>query len=219
MPPRRVPHRATALLALVFALAPGLSAQSAEVQVHIRHVTEAFMGTPGGLGLLPTAMAEADIALRHLGFAAADSTSVSVIRMHVAHALHALDPAAAPGGPGLGYGIRRAAEEAALHVQMAADAEGATGNVIFHAEHVATAALNVARQVDAVVALGKRVESAPSPAAALPLLAELTARTEALLGGRDADGDGLVGWQRGEGGLRQATWHMNLMRRGEGLAP
>ena len=44
-----------------------------------------------------------------------------------------------------------------------------------------------------------------------------TALTDAILNGTDANEDGRVGWQEGEGGLAQATTHMGLIKRAEGL--
>jgi hypothetical protein len=38
-----------------------------------------------------------------------------------------------------------------------------------------------------------------------------------MMTGVDANNDGRVGWQEGEGGLQQATTHMQLMMKGEGL--
>ena len=49
------------------------------------------------------------------------------------------------------------------------------------------------------------------------LVDELTYLTEQIAAGVDANNDGQVGWQTGEGGLRQAQTHMRLMMKGEGL--
>ena len=38
-----------------------------------------------------------------------------------------------------------------------------------------------------------------------------------MLDGMDADGDGEITWQEGEGGLAQAAQHMQFMKEGEGL--
>ena len=53
--------------------------------------------------------------------------------------------------------------------------------------------------------------------AALALVNQLSTVAEQLITGVDANGDGRVGWQQGEGGLEQAEQHMNLMKKGEGL--
>ena len=209
----------TALLALAGTLlsTPDLNAQANSVHSHIGYVADAFDGTPNGQGLLPTAVAEAEIAAEHAGFAAGDATYLDGIKRHAGHVLHAIDPTLAPGGPGLGYGVRQAAATVVLHIELAAADEGASDNVKTHAAHILATMDNVGQRADAIVALAQEIEAATSLATAAALLEQLTAPCAALLSGRDADRDGRVGWQPGEGGLRQATQHMTLMRRGEGL--
>lgn len=193
-------------------------AQTSSAHDHIGHVANGFGGTPDGQGLLPTAVAEAEIVARHAALAAADPTNLDGIKRHIGHMLHAIDPALAPdGGPGLGYGVRPAAEGVARHIELAASSDGATDNVKTHAHHVATASRNVVRRADAIVALAQRIRAATSAADAAAPLAQLDVLVQALVAGSDADGDGRIGWQEGEGGLRQMTQHMTLMRRGEGL--
>ncbi len=58
---------------------------------------------------------------------------------------------------------------------------------------------------------------AEDAAEAAELLEEMTALTAATVEGVDADGDGRIGWQEGEGGLAQATTHLGLLRRAVGL--
>lgn len=41
--------------------------------------------------------------------------------------------------------------------------------------------------------------------------------TLTILNGTDANGDGTIGWQLGEGGLAQAEQHRGFMRVGEGI--
>ena len=208
-----------ALLALAGALLStwDLSGQENAIHGHIVQVAEAFDSTPHGQGLLPTAVAEAEIAAEHARFAADDPTYLEGIKRHVGHVLHAIDPTLVLGGPGLGYGTRQAARDVVLHIELAAADEGASDNVRTHARHVLSTMGNVVQHADAIVALAQEIEAAMSVATAAALLEQLTAQCDALLSGRDADGDGRIGWQAGEGGLRQATQHMTLMRRGEGL--
>jgi hypothetical protein len=45
------------------------------------------------------------------------------------------------------------------------------------------------------------------------------AQTNSIANGMDANKDGSIGWQIGEGVLAQAQTHMDLMVKGEGLCP
>lgn len=211
------PNAALIAIAGTLLSAPALSAQANPVHGHIAYVADAFEATPSGQGLLPTAVAEAEIAAEHAGFAADDTTYLEGIQRHVGHVLHAIDPTLVPGGPGLGYGVRQAAANVILHIAMTSTDEGASDNVKTHASHILATMGNVVQRADAIVALAQEIQAATSVATAAALLQQLTAQCDALLVGRDADGDGRVGWQAGEGGLRQAAQHMTLMKRGEGL--
>ena len=53
--------------------------------------------------------------------------------------------------------------------------------------------------------------------AAAPLVTELIQQITAINAGMDANKDGKIGWQTGEGGLEQAQMHMGFMMKGEGL--
>lgn len=269
---------------------------NAEVHVYIGYVAEAFADTPIGQGLLPTAVAEADIALEHARLALEDSLSLVGMRRHAGHVVHALDPTVVGGvGPGLGYGVRRAAEEAARQIELAAaanavaadaaaasdsvdanpadvdgpprvaadnaavdSAPGAAGagsatpgpvadpaaperlttdsaradsmatdrqtldtrseNVARHAPHITSSLTNAVRWTGQAIELAQDIQTTPSVTAALPLVVRLFALCHAIRWGRDVDGDGIVGWRDGEGGLAQASYHLSSLRRGEGLA-
>ena len=82
------------------------TAQSNAVHDRIGLVAFAFAEAPNGLGLLTTAVNEAAIVAQHVELAYQAGSSLADVQLHVAHALHALDPAFAIGGPGLGYGVR-----------------------------------------------------------------------------------------------------------------
>lgn len=204
------------------ALLPLLMASTATAQSmahpHIGHVAHAFGGTPNGLGLLPTAIAEAEIAIQHAALAALDPENLDAIKRHVAHALHAIDPSLVQSGPGLGFGVKRAAREIAQHIELAARVDGASDNVRTHAIHIAGIMRSVTARADRIAALATQLQAATSAAAATSALTELNTQTQALLSGSDADGDGRAGWAEPEGGLRQARLHLTLLERGDGLA-
>jgi hypothetical protein len=215
--------RTTGYLGLGVALAALVAAQPATAQqgnpshTHIGHVSSGFAGVPDGLGLLPIALAEAAIAAQHAGFAARDLSNLQTMKQHAAHALHALDPSAVAQGPGRGYGVKRASEGIAQHIGMASSANGASSHVTTHSEHISTSARNTAQRADQAIALARRIEAASTAAEAAPLVEQLRDLTEQLTAGRDANGDGRIGWQEGEGGLQQVEQHLNLMVSAEGL--
>jgi hypothetical protein len=198
------------------ARADSLTARAAESHAHVVHVADAFEGAPGGYGLLRIAVAEAEIAALHADLAAQAVNSVDDVRLHVGHMRHALDPAVTFTGPGLGYGLRRAVDEALFHLNLAATSIGASDNVRTHAMHIASVLGNTYRRAEAMLTLAAEIELA-TPSGVVPLLGRLNEASNALGPGFDADRDGLIGWQAGEGGLRQAVWHMTLLKRGEGL--
>src|SRR5688572_10071180 len=68
----------------------GREAAQTAVRTHVGHVADAFQSTPEGRGLLPTALAEAEIAQRHAALAAGDTANLAAIKMHVGHVLHAV---------------------------------------------------------------------------------------------------------------------------------
>jgi hypothetical protein len=195
-----------------------VSAQTpAGVKTHIGHVMTMFQGTPMNQGLLPAAVAEAKIAAQHAALALKAEGNLDMMKLHAGHVLHAIDPSAEPKGPGLGYGVSRAAAGVAQHVQLAAKVEGASKNIMTHSNHVATSADNVAKRAAEIASVVKEIRSATTAAAAAPHLAHLNMVAQQLYAGADANKDGQVGWQAGEGGLQQAEMHMGLMMKGEGL--
>ena len=215
---KRTSYAALAALLAVAVLAGGnLSAQQNAAHNHIGHVTDAWRDTPDGQGLLPAAIAEAEIAARHAGLAASDPSNFAGMKRHTTHVLHAVDPEQIENGPGLGYGVKRGAAGAAQHITAAANSDGASGAVETHAVHVATSAQNTVARADQIVALAQRIARTTTAADAAPLVAELNALAQALLSGVDANGDGRTGWQEGEGGLEVAQTHANLMKQAEGL--
>lgn len=184
---------------------------------HVHHVSETFRGTPEEMGLLPTAMAEAEIARQHATLAARDPSDVDAMKRHVGHVLHALDPSAVESGPGLGYGAIRAAERTAHYIALAAASIGATPPIQTHAEHIETAARNAVVNGTAAAEIAQEILESEDAATAAELLEEMTELTTAMVEGVDADGDRRVGWQEGEGGLVQAETHLGLLRRAAGL--
>lgn len=204
-------------LALAGLIPGAASAQQANpAHAHMGHALDGFGDTPEGQGLLPTALAEARVAATHAGLAARDPENLDAMKTHTRHVLHAIDPTQVESGPGAGYGVKKAAAGAAQHIELAARAEGASDNVTTHAPHIAASSRNAVTRSDRIVELAGQVEAATSASAAAPLVAEINTLAQQILAGVDANGDGRVGWQEGEGGLETAETHGGLMKQGEG---
>ena len=193
-----------------------VAGQADMVKTHIGHVTTSFQAAPMADGLLPTAVAEAMIASQHAGLTASSEGDLGAMQRHAGHVIHALDPSVEMQGPGLGYGVKRAAMGVAQHIGLAAMADGASDNVMTHSAHVSASANNVVARADELVAVAQQIRAATTAAGASAHLADLSMLAEQIYAGVDANEDGRVGWQTGEGGLQQAEMHMGLLLKGEG---
>lgn len=194
---------------------PTVAVPAGPVGVHIGHVVNSFTTTPNMGGLLTTALGEARVALQHAQLASRQPTNLEYMKTHAGHVLNALDPSLEKTGPGLGYGLRRAAEGVAEHIALAAAAENATPAHKLHAGHVATCAQNTVKRVDAMIALARQVQGASDAAAAAQFVAQLAGLAEQLIAGADANTDGRITVDVNEGGLQLADDHVKLMLGGQ----
>src|SRR5262245_13342754 len=185
--------------------------------LHIGHVMTNWRDTPSQIGLLTAAMADTKTAETHAKLAAASGDNLDQIKTHAGHVLNALDPSLQPKGPGSGYGVKKGAAGALQHAGFAAKANGASADVKTHAEHVMGSLSNVTQWTDQEVAVAQKIQSSTTPAEAAPLTMELATLTSQINDGVDANKDGQIGWQAGEGGLQQAQMHMVLMMKAEGM--
>ena len=185
--------------------------------LHIGHVMTNWRDTPGGVGFLIAAVTDARVAMIHAKLAAADPGSLDDMKLHAGHVLNALDSSIEPKGPASGYGVKKAAAGALQHLEFAAGAEGASANVKTHATHVTASLEDAIQWADQAIATAEKIRAATSAAGAAPLVRDLILLTTHIVDGVDANNDGQIGWQTGEGGLAQAQAHMALMMKGEGL--
>ena len=207
-----------ALLLMCTPLGPAAGAsQTDAVLMHVWYILNEWPETPDGRGLLPTAVSEAQVATQHAGLAAGSQENLEQMQVHARHVLHAVDPAEIPEGPGLGYGVRRASADVAAQIELAAGAEGASENVRTSADRIATLARNTLERADEMVALVKAIDGSGSAVEAAPLTEHLYVLARQLTSGADANGDGEVGPQPGEGGLLQIEASIGTMLNGEGL--
>jgi hypothetical protein len=197
--------------------APAGPAQSNPAHIHIGHVMTMWKDTPNTQGFLPVAVADAKVAATHAGLMQKSPNNLDLMKLHAGHVLHALDPTLEAKGPGSGYGVKRAAAGALQHIQLAAKSEGASQNVQTHAGHVSASLGDVTAWTEQAIATAQKIRAATSASEAAALVTELITQTNSIANGMDANKDGSIGWQTGEGGLAQAQIHMELMVKGERL--
>lgn len=206
----RIAHITVSLtVTALLAFASGAAAQGANMaEVHIGHVVNAFKDTPQQQGLLPTALEEAKIAIQHAALAAKSPDSVDQMKRHAGHVIHAVDPTVEMKGPGLGYGVKKAAAGIAQHIELAAKAEGAAPAVKTNAIYVSAYANNVVKWSNEVVELAQQIMAASTPAEAARLTSDLTTLTEQLNTGLAA-----VGKFDAQGGLQQVQQRIEQMKK------
>lgn len=201
----------------VAAVASVTAGQLTRSHAYVAMVADVHRDAPEDMGLLPTAIAEAKGAAVYAKQAAA-SSDLAAIKLYSGHVLNAVDARQFPDGPGLAFGVKRAAQDSADTIEMAAKTEAASANIKTHAVHVAASARNTVARADKIVALGKQILAATAVPEASKLAAQLVTLTEQLMTGVDANGDGQIGWQENEGGLSQAQQHLALLKKGENLS-
>jgi hypothetical protein len=199
--------------------APVIKVPAGPVGVHIGHIVNGFGDTPGMIGLLPIAVIEAGVAAQHATLAGRQPTNLDYMKTHAGHVLNALDPTIVATGPGKGYGLKKAAAGIATHIDLAAKAPGASPNVVMHAAHIGMSARNTSLRADSIIVIAKKIQASTSATEAAALVSQMASLSNQLMAGADANGDGRISWDQGEGGLQQVQEHVNLMLAAEPKTP
>jgi hypothetical protein len=181
------------MLAAMLMTAVSAEAQTGEIEqeaalVHVGYVLTRFEGTPKNMGLMPTAIAEAKIAVQHVNEASMSPDDLANIKLHVAHVLHALDPAEEPKGPGLGFGTKPATLAIIDQIRMAASAGDASPTIQNYAPHVWQHASNAVGHANTIIALAKRIRATASVELAEELVNQMRSAANRMLGGPDDEG-------------------------------
>lgn len=187
------------------------------VGIEIGYITTNYLDTPDKSGLLPMAQAEARVAAQHAGFMPRALDNLATLQMHAGHILHALDPKQMPAAtaPGRGYGLKHALEGIVAYADAAAKDAGASANVKTHSAHIIGAANGTNARADLVIAMAKKIRATTVLKDAAAMVGELQSLCDQLLAGADANADGKIGWDKGEGGLQQVQEHVTLLLNGE----
>ena len=192
------------------------SAIAPPANAHIGHVSASFGQTSDGKGLAATATTEAGIGVLHANLAAGNLSDLAAMQRHAGHVLHTLAPELGSTGAGTGFGLTRAAEAIATHVELASRVPDASGSLRTHVQHVTAIARTVVLRSEEAAAVARDLEAATSMRVASPLVARLRLLMYSIAEGGDLDGDGDLSLD-GEAGLQQLEAHVYLMLEGEGL--
>lgn len=149
--------------------------------VHVGHVLSGWLDTPGRAGLLPVALGDARVAAEHAGYAVQGARELDSVRMHLGHVLQAVDPTAEPEGPGSGYGLRRALEGAAQHLDFAAEVPDASARLRQGLPPLSEALRGLEREAGALRLLAQRGRLEADAGRLLAYAEESLARSRSLL--------------------------------------
>lgn len=198
------------------------------VMTHLRQVLAASPATPGGLALAEGAVGQAAVVVGH---AALQQQSISEdnvpnLRLQAERLINILQGANGPDfgdndgngavdNPGDGFGLAGEGGYIAQVVEqarLAAQAEGATDNVVLHAGHVEIAGANALELLPLMLDAQIKLRIEDTTCCGVPGLVNDTAVwAERLLNGQDANGDGRVDPIPGEGTLQTLYDHAQLM--------
>lgn len=206
------------IVAAGYAVSHAAAQPTGAALTHFAHVATGFADAPGGRGLTVTAAVETNAAMLHANFAAGHPTDLDAMKSNVRQVLHALAPAAGTTGPGLGFGLRRAADAIASHIEMAVNASDASPTIKRLGPAIATAARAVSARALAMTELGNRVLAAPTAAEAAPLVTQLRALALELDTGADANRSGRIELDAIEPGMNQLEAQVYAVFEGEKIA-
>ena len=188
---------------------PATAQQSAAAR-HVAHLTASFPGAPESRGLIVTASEEANTAMMYANFAGGNPANLEAMKNYVGLLLRVLDPSYGPG-PGLGFGLKPAAEAIIEHIELAMSAEGASPSVRAVGPVLADAARGVIARCNRIIELGERLYAAETAQEAALLVAEIRTLTLALDTGEGNDLDA------GQGGLTHVEAQAYEILSGDGL--
>ena len=188
-------------------------AAGAGYQQNLDHINSAWPETPGGVGLLTILEQEAGIARQHAGLAVENLEDLENIQLHTRHVRHAIDPSkeSSGHGPGKGYGVCLASKGVSQHMMLARDAADATDSVKSHAEYVLASTANISSWCGKILDKAAQITGGASPVASAFFAEEIVEHTTWILDGRDANNDGKISSEDGEGGVAQIKQQLALM--------
>jgi len=215
-------------LAVAATASGGLYAlQGGGAAAHIGHILDEASNPPEGLeglGYLQMLQEEIESSVAIMGLANPASDGRLRLRLTARQVMRCVEREAEPvvfmrGDPEghcgrIYFGIRPAAEAIISHVQLAVESPDASPAVGTHATHVIASANNIISRSDEIEELVRQIFVGDDTEAFRPLVVRIGELVDAMLHGVDANGDGTIGWQEGEGGADAITQHMGLLQAG-----
>ncbi len=150
--------------------------------VHVGHAITAWPDTPQQQGLLEVALADAAVAAEHAAYATDGAGDLAAVRLHLGHVLHTVDPVLEPTGPGSGYGLMRALQGSAEHLEYAAEVPDASANLRSGARGMAAALRSLQGEARAIATLAEDARGSTDAGHALAFAHEVRERAERLAG-------------------------------------
>lgn len=179
--------------------------------VHIGHAVTGWMHAPEKKGLFITAEEEGQIALTEAKKALEKPEDIATIKQHISGTLHALDSESVEKGPGLGFGLMKALEEASGHITYAARSDDASINVQQFADKFEENTLPALERSELVLALGQEILTLQSADDAHILAAEIHCNVEAIVNGSDAAEECRAAVSADDFGLKQLRAQLEEM--------
>lgn len=173
---------------------------------HVGHAMEGWHDTPGKKGLFEVAEDKAQLASRHAERAAEDATNLKKVKAEISKVLIATDTFWDDEGETkveAPYGLKQALTGAIDHITFAANSDDASINVKNSTSILVGNVAVVLDRCDLITALGDEIQASDSKEEVGILLQEVRSLTHANLHGIDSNGDGVVGSNSEEMGIKQ----------------
>ena len=162
-------------------------------------------GTPGQLSLVATLEHELSIARLYADYASRRPEDVRWIQTHLRHLRHSLDPSSERDGPGLGYGVVRAANNLGDQLGAIIGASAASQPMREHARQAQASLENIVSWANEILILSANALTEPKLSPRLiDWLGVIKQRLAVMHSGVDADRDQQISAKPREGGLVQA---------------
>ena len=196
------------------ALAQGQPGGQEQIIQLIINITQGSPSTPGHVGYLTLAERNLQAATEaaEAAFVASDSES---IRRNLDAVILSLDPP--DDFKGSTQGFVRSVAGIAGNAAFAAQMPGASGNVVLQAKRINESADNVIEWSHLAIQLIEQSAQMSEEAKLRQTAKIIQAHINRIQHGADANKDGTIGWEIGEGGFDQLSDNIAQLAGGEGL--